>query len=129
LLLSAFVLQALATGAMLGAAQYVATYTLGDQTALTGLFVALVAPALLVMPIARRVADRVGKRRALIGSTGLFALASAALVLARPRPGPWVFACVGLAGVAYAGMQLYPLALLPDVIAADALDRGRDRAG
>lgn len=129
LLLTAFVLQALATGAMLGAAQYVATYTLGDESALTFLFVALVAPALLVMPLARRIADRIGKRRALVGSTALFALATACLLLARPLPGAWVFGCVGLAGVAYAGMQLYPLALLPDVIGADAREHGRDRAG
>src|SRR5690606_8245800 len=53
-LLATFVLQALATGAMLAAAQYVATYTLGDESAVTFLFAALVAPALLVMPLARR---------------------------------------------------------------------------
>lgn len=128
-LLATFVLQALATGAMLAAAQYVATYTLGDETAVTLLFVALVAPALLVMPLARRLADRWGKHRALVAATVLFAAASAALVLAEPLPGPWVYACVGLAGIAYAGMQLYPLALLPDVIAADARRRGAERAG
>lgn len=128
-LLAAFVLQALATGAMLAAAQYVATYTLGDESAVTTLFVALVAPALLVMPLARRFADRVGKRRALVWATALFAVASGALVLAEPLPGVWVYGCVGLAGVAYAGMQLYPLALLPDVIADDAARRGSERAG
>ena len=36
---------------------------------------------------------------------------------------------VALAGLAYAGMQLYPLAMLPDVVAVDARDRGVDRAG
>src|SRR5699024_5985584 len=48
-LLGTFMLQALATGAMLAAAQYVATYTLGEESAVTFLFAALVAPALLVM--------------------------------------------------------------------------------
>lgn len=129
LLLCSFVLQALATGAMLAAAQYVATYTLHDESALTALFVALVAPALLVMPLARRVADRVGKRQALLGSTIAFCAATAVLSLARVAPGGWVLGCVALAGVAYAGMQLYPLALLPDVIAADAAAYGKDRAG
>lgn len=128
-LLTAFVLQALATGAMLAAAQYVATYTLADEAAVTVLFVALVAPALLVMPLARRLADRVGKDRALLLATGTFAVATCSLVLARPFPGPWVFGAVAVAGVAYAGMQLYPLALLPDVIRADADRHGRDRAG
>lgn len=128
-LLAAFVLQALATGAMLAAAQYVATYTLGNEAAVTTLFVALVAPALLVMPLARRLADRVGKHRALVWATVLFAVASGLLVVAGAAPGPWVYGCVGLAGVAYAGMQLYPLALLPDVIADDAARRGSERAG
>lgn len=128
-LLTAFVLQALATGAMLAAAQYVATYTLGDESAVTFLFAALVAPALLVMPLARRLADRVGKLRALVAATTVFAVAAALLVPARVAPGPWVYACVALAGVAYAGMQLYPLALLPDVIGDDARRHGADRAG
>lgn len=128
-LLATFVLQALATGAMLAAAQYVATYTLRDESAVTVLFAALVAPALLVMPLARRFADRVGKRRALVVATALFAVAAASIVLAREAPGPWVYASVALAGVAYAGMQLYPLALLPDVISDDARRRGEERAG
>lgn len=128
-LLLTFVLQALATGAMLAAAQYVATYTLGEESAVTLLFAALVAPALLVMPFARRLADRVGKQRALVLATVLFAVAAAALLPARLAPGAWVYGCVALAGVAYAGMQLYPLALLPDVIFEDARVRGADRAG
>lgn len=128
-LLTTFVLQALATGAMLAAAQYVATYTVGAESAVTGLFVALVAPALLVMAPARRLADRIGKDRALAGSTVLFAFAAGSLVLLVAWPGPWLYVSVGLAGVAYAGMQLYPLAMLPDVISADARRTGEDRAG
>ena len=47
----------------------------------------------------------------------------------RWAPGGWVYVSVALAGVAYAGMQLYPLAMLPDVAAVDARERGVDRAG
>lgn len=127
-LLTAFTLQALATGAMLAAAQYVATYTLGEESAVTVLFVALVAPALVVMPLARRVADRIGKQRALMASAVLFAVATASLMLMTVRPGAWVYLSVALAGVAYAGMQLYPLAMLPDIIAEHS-SRHRDEAG
>jgi len=127
-LLGTFVLQALATGAMLAAAQYVATYTLGKESAVTYLFAALVAPALLVMVPARRLADRVGKKRAFVAATALFVLATASLLLLVGTPGPWLYLSVALAGVAYAGMQLYPLAMLPDVIAADRRRHG-DRAG
>ena len=128
-LLATFVLQALATGAMLATAQYVATYTLGSEDAVTYLFVALVAPALVVMPLATRLARRVGKQRALVGASVLFAAATVSLVFLCWAPGPWVYAPVAVAGVAYAGMQLYPLAMLPDVAAVDARDRGVDRAG
>ncbi|WP_456846336.1 MFS transporter, partial [Cellulomonas sp. P5_C6] len=128
-LLSTFLLQALATGAMLAGAQYVATYTLGSEGAVTYLFVALVAPALLVMPVATRLSRRVGKRRALVGASLLFAVAALSLLPMRWAPGGWVYVSVALAGVAYAGMQLYPLAMLPDVVAVDARERGEDRAG
>lgn len=127
-LLGAFVLQALATGAMLAAAQYVATYTLGQESAVTFLFAALVAPALGVMVPARRLAERVGKKRAFVAATVLFAAAAASLLALTVAPGWWVYLSVALAGVAYAGMQLYPLAMLPDVIAADREAFG-DRAG
>ena len=128
-LLSTFVLQALATGAMLAGAQYVATYTLRDEGAVTFLFAALVAPALLVMPLATRLSRRIGKRSALVGSTTLFAVAAFSLLPMRWAPGEWVYVSVALAGLAYAGMQLYPLAMLPDVAAVDARERGVDRAG
>lgn len=128
-LLAAFVLQALGIGAMLAGAQYVATYVLGSQSAVTVLFAALVAPAVLVMPLCRRLADRVGKHRAYRAATVLFALAALAMVPLAWAPGPWVHVPVAVAGVAYAGLQVFPLAMLPDVAAVDARERGADRAG
>ncbi|MBX9245875.1 MFS transporter [Actinotalea ferrariae] len=128
-LLATFVLQALAIGAMLAGAQYVATYVLGSESAVAVLFAALVAPAVLVMPLARRLADRIGKHRAYRAATLLFAAAALALVPMLWAPGVWVYVPVACAGVAYAGLQVYPLAMLPDVAATDARDRGTDRAG
>ena len=57
-LLLAFGLQGLASGAMLAGAQYVATWVLHDEAAVTFLFVALIGPALLVAPLWRVVAKR-----------------------------------------------------------------------
>ncbi|HPZ49728.1 MAG TPA: MFS transporter [Propionibacteriaceae bacterium] len=127
-LLGTFLLQALATGAMLAAAQYVATYLLRNEGAVTFLFIALVAPAMLVMPLARRLADRIGKRRAYVAATVLFAVAAAALLPAA-QLGAATYAVVAVCGVAYAGMQLYPLAMLPDVIAHDEPGRAGVTAG
>lgn len=128
-LLVAFVLQALATGVMLAAAQFVATYTLEDQSALTFLFAALVGPALLVMPLWTRYAARTGKRPAFTTASVLFGVACLALVAMSWAPGWWVYLPVALAGVGYAGMQLFPLAMLPDVISAAGRERGGAMSG
>ncbi len=128
-LLYAFILQALAAGTMLAAAPYLATYILRNEGAASILFVALVAPALALMPLARRLADRIGKRRAFVVATLVFAAGAGSMLLLFVHVGAWVYASVAIAGVGYAGMQLYPLAMLPDVISADREDGGADRGG
>jgi Na+/melibiose symporter-like transporter len=129
LLLTVFVLQAVATGVMLAAAQYVARYTLGDEAALTFLFAALVGPALLVMPVWARYAGRHGKPRGLTVCSLTFAAAALCLLVLVWAPGPWVYLAVGVAGVAYAGMQMFPLAMLPDVIQSAGRERGGAMSG
>lgn len=128
-LLGVFLLQAVATGVMLAAAQYVATYVLGSQAALTFLFVALVGPALLVMPLWTSYAARHGKARALTAASVLFVVATLALVAVPVMPAWWAYVCVAAAGVAYAGMQLFPLAMLPDVITRAGRERGGAMSG
>lgn len=128
-LLAAFVLQGLATGAMLAGAQFVATWVLGDQRLVTALFVALIAPAVLCAPIWQAIAGRVGKERGFAIASVLFAVAAASLVGMLWAPGPWVYAPVALAGAAYAGLQSLPMAMLPDVISHDARQHGDGRAG
>lgn len=128
-LLTAFVLQGLATGAMLAGAQFVATWVLGNERLVTALFVALIAPAVLCAPAWERVARRLGKERGFVIASALFAVAAASLVGMLWAPGPWVYAPVALAGAAYAGMQSLPMAMLPDVISHDAARHGAGRAG
>ncbi|MGB5953630.1 MAG: MFS transporter [Ornithinimicrobium sp.] len=128
-LLGVFVLQALAIGIMLAAAQYVATYVLGSPTALTFLFLALVGPALIVMPLWTRYAAVYGKPHALRTASLGFFVATIALLGMLVAPGWWVYAAVALAGVAYAGMQLFPLSMLPDVITAAGRERGGTMSG
>jgi Na+/melibiose symporter-like transporter len=128
-LLGAFVLQALATGMMLAALAYVARYLLGSTAATSVLFVCFIAPALLVMPLWRRVAARRGKRFGYLAATSVFLVATLALTAVRSLPAAGVYLVVGLVGVAYAGLQLFPLSMLPDVLAADAVAAGQQRAG
>lgn len=131
MLLATFMLQGLATGLMLAAAQFVARWVLHDEGAVTILFIALIAPALLMAPVWKAVADRIGKERGFRAASALFLLAALALIAMIWWPGWWMLGAVAVAGAAYAGMQTLPMAMLPDVIAHDrAAHRGdAHRAG
>jgi Na+/melibiose symporter-like transporter len=128
-LLATFLLQALATGMMLAGAAYVANWVLGDPDAVTYLFVALIAPALICTPVWAIISRRTGKEWAFGAASVLYGVASLSLVLLAWVPGPWVYVSVALAGAAYAGMQSLPMAMLPDVISHDARKHGPGHAG
>ncbi|WP_226534215.1 MFS transporter [Microbacterium paraoxydans] len=128
-LLGTFVLQALATGTMLAGAQYVATWVLRSEDAVTLVFVALVGPALLATPAWTALARRTGKERAFAVASVLFTVAAATLVIAVWTPGVWIYASVAVAGIAYAGLQSLPMAMLPDVISHDEHTSGPGQAG
>jgi Na+/melibiose symporter-like transporter len=128
-LLGAYLLQALATGMMLAAANYVAVWVMHSDDALTFLFVALIAPAIVFSPVWNVVSRRIGKERAFRIASMMFAIAAASLTVAIWAPGAWIYASVALAGAAYAGMQALPMAMLPDVISHDARTHGPGQAG
>ena len=128
-LLATFALQGLATGLMLAGAQYIATWVLASEDAVTFLFVALIAPALLFAPVWQAIARRIGKERGFVIASSLFGIAALALVGLAWAPGAWVYVPVALAGAGYAGMQSLPMAMLPDVISHDARRNGEGAAG
>lgn len=129
ILLLCFTLQGLATGVMLAGAQYVATWVLDSESAVTFLFIALIGPALLFAPLWRMVAGRVGKERAFRYASSMFGIAALALVGMVAAPGDWIYVPVALAGAGYAGMQSLPMSMLPDVISHDATTHGEGSAG
>ncbi|GAA5154712.1 MFS transporter [Microbacterium pseudoresistens] len=128
-LLATFLLQALATGTMLAGAQYVATWVLHSESAVTLLFVALVGPALIATPLWERLSRRTGKERAFTLASILFLIAATSIAAAIWTPGAWIYASVAVAGIAYAGLQALPMAMLPDVISHDERRHGPGRAG
>lgn len=128
-LLGTFLLQALATGTMLAGAQYVATWVLRDEAAVEVLFIALVGPALIATPVWTAIANRIGKERSFVAASILYLIASASITLAVWAPGLWIYASVAVAGVAYAGLQSLPMAMLPDVISHDERTTGPGQAG
>lgn len=128
-LLSAFVIQAIGIGTLLAGVDYLARVALGDKSWQPVLFVAFVGPALLVMPVWQRVARRHGKRFGYVVATFVFAAGMSAALFARVLPPAPIVAFVALAGVGYAGLQVFPLSLLPDVISAEEERTGQVRAG
>jgi glycoside/pentoside/hexuronide:cation symporter, GPH family len=128
-LLVGFVIQALGIGVMLAGVPYYSRQVLGDEAAGTLLFAALVGPAILVMPMWLRVSRRFGKLRGLIVSSGIFGAAAAVLMVVQRGQTGAAVALVVFVGIGYAGMQMFPLAMLPDVIAADEKASGQRRAG
>ncbi|MCW2758398.1 MAG: major facilitator superfamily 1 [Nocardioidaceae bacterium] len=129
LLLTTFVIQALGVGAMLAGVDYVARHVLDDKGASTVLFVCFVGPALLLTPVWARVGERIGKKRGYVAASLVLAVAALILTGARVEPHVVVFLATALVGVGYAGIQVFPLAMLPDAAAVDARRTGRNRAG
>jgi glycoside/pentoside/hexuronide:cation symporter, GPH family len=128
-LIATFALQALATGLMLAGAQYVATWVLKSEDAVTFLFIALIAPAIICAPLWGALAWRIGKERSFWFASALFGIAALAMIGLLWAPGAWVYLPVALAGAGYAGMQALPMSMLPDVISHDARTNGQGSAG
>jgi Na+/melibiose symporter-like transporter len=133
ILLTAFVIQALATGAMLAGVDYVARELLGSSGMSTVLFVCFVGPALIVTPLWQRYAQSRDKRTGfllaslLLGGGALATLG--ALHLASSLVPVLVPVTVAVIGIGYAGCQMFPLSMLADAAAVDAMRTGSNRVG
>lgn len=128
-LLGCFVLQALGVGAMLAGVAYVSVQLLGSTTAATFLFAAFVGPALLVTPLWERLFVRRGKRAGYTVASVLLVVGALALLASREGLALVVYPAAAVVGVGYAGAQVFPMAMLPDVAARDAERSGRNRIG
>ncbi|MGA9747198.1 MAG: MFS transporter, partial [Nocardioides sp.] len=129
LLLTTFVVQALAVGAMLAGVDYVARHVLEQPGAATILFVCFVGPALLLTPVWAWWGARVGKKRGYLVSSCFLAAGALLLVGAADFPAAVVYVATALVGVGYAGAQVFPRSMLPDTAAVDAVRSGENRAG
>ena len=129
LLLTTFVVQALATGAMLAGVDYMSRNVLENKGASTILFVCFVGPALLLTPVWSAIGARVGKKKGYVAASLFLAAGALLLTTAQHVPGAVVFGATALVGVGYAGAQVFPLAMLPDTAAVDAARSGSNRAG
>jgi glycoside/pentoside/hexuronide:cation symporter, GPH family len=128
-LLVAFVIQAVGVSTLLAGVDYMSRIVLKDPGMQTLLFVSFVGPALLVMPMWQKFGVRYGKRVSYIVATLIFAVPMAGVVAAQVLPGWAIIALSAITGVGYSGMQVFPMAMLPDVITAEEERTGLRRAG
>ena len=124
-----FVVQAAAIGTVLAGVAYVADDLLDSAAANTFLFVAFVGPALLVTPLWERYAATRGKRSGYAVATVFLVVGMAALLAAHEGWLALTYVAAALVGIGYAGAQVFPMAMLPDVAADDASRSGANRIG
>ena len=103
---------------VLAAMPYFAEYELGHAEDTALLVGAFMAPAVLTIPVWVRVARRFGKQRSLLAGQATFVASSLVLSLGATAGLPVVIAAVVVLGIAFAAMQLLPLSMVLDVIAA-----------
>ncbi|MFI6758730.1 MFS transporter [Micromonospora sp. NPDC050417] len=130
LLLACFVVQSAGIATVLAGVNYFVVQVLDDaESGTTWAFAAFVGPALLVMPVWSRVGARVGKLRAFVWASLIFAAGAFALVASPLLPYVLPYLLIVVIGCGYAGLQVFALAMLPDCIAYDTARTGRRQAG
>ena len=129
LLLVTFVVQALAVGAMLAGVDYVARVYLEAPGMSTALFVAFVAPALLVTPLWQRFGERYGKRTGYLVASGLLGGGALLTLVTMQVSLLALVLTTAVIGIGYAGAQMFPMAMLPDNAAVDGMRTGENRVG
>ncbi|MEU5883317.1 MFS transporter [Spirillospora sp. NPDC047279] len=129
-LLGSFAAQSLAVAVMLAGAPYVATYKLGDYGLTSTMFVCMVAPSAVAVPLWRVLARRHGIVPCYLAAVVIFAIAALGLcpAVAAGATGA-VLALTGVIGLCYAATQLLPLSLLPETVHADAERTGHAQSG
>ncbi|WP_329522235.1 MFS transporter [Spirillospora sp. NBC_01491] len=129
-LLGAYVAQTLAVAVMLAGAPYAATYRLGDYGLTSVMFVCMVGPSAVAVPLWRLLARRYGPVPCYTAALVAFALTAAALYPAVSAGSTGaVLGLTVLVGGCYAAAQLFPLTLLPETVHADTSRTGHAQSG
>lgn len=127
--LGTFIVQAIAVGAMLAGVAYVSRDIMGHPSAATWLFVAFVGPAVVVTPLWDLFATRFGKRSGYMAASMFLLIGAVTIWGTGAYDNGKVYIAASIVGVGYAGAQVFPMAMLPDVAAEDARHSGHNRIG
>jgi glycoside/pentoside/hexuronide:cation symporter, GPH family len=113
-----YLVVAITMNLVLAAMPYYAKYVMGHPELTSALVAAFMGPAVLAIPLWALVARRFGKQRSLLAAQAAFVAGSLVLALSTAAAIPVVIGSVAVLGFAFAAMQLLPLSMVPDVIAA-----------
>ncbi|MEU3626088.1 MFS transporter [Amycolatopsis coloradensis] len=128
-LLGVYFIQALGIGTVLAAIPFFAERILGSSGYSTVLFVGFVGPALLTMPLWPKLGASLGKLAGFRIATAAFGVGLLGLLGAQVFPFVVTMVFVAFCGVGYAGISVFPLAILPDLISDEEERTGETRAG
>ncbi len=128
-LVTAYVLQAVAIGMVLSGVVYAARHVVHDPSVATVAFVCFVGPAVVLTPAWSRLSRAVGKKRGFVVASLVMLAGFVALLSAGSGSSLPLLIAAAIIGVGYAGAQLFPLAMLPDIAAEDARISGTNRIG
>ncbi|MFD8497822.1 MFS transporter [Amycolatopsis sp. NPDC059657] len=128
-LLGVYFVQALGIGTVLAGISYYASHILGSSGYRTVIFAVFVLPALGMMPVWPIIGSRWGKLAGFRIATAIFGVALVGLLGGLAFPVWLSLFFAALAGVGYAGISVFPLAILPDLISAEEERTGATRAG
>ena len=132
-LLGVFVLIEVAISVTLAGLPYVADEILATTDGMTPLFVCVIGPMLVTMPVWRSAAVRIGKKSCLVAASLVFGTGVSVVIVlpAITETVRFEVACVAclVAGIGLSGIQLLLQAMLADTLAVDAAESGQRRAG
>lgn len=128
-LVSTFVLQAVATSMLLAGVAYAATHLTRGPADATWVFLACVGPAILVAPLWEKFGLKRGKKAGYLVASVLMLVGLVGMLSARTGSLALTLMTGAVVGIGYAGCQFFPLSMLPDVAAADAAESGVNRIG
>lgn len=127
-LTASYLTMAITMSLVLAALPYFAKYELGRPELTPALVALFMGPAVLTTPLWVLAARRLGKQRCLLTAQSGFVAGSLVLALGAGAGLPVLVIAMALLGVSFAAMQLMPLSMVPDVIAASG-PGGPARAG
>ncbi|MFI0356770.1 MFS transporter [Actinomadura sp. 9N407] len=129
LLMAISAAQMLGVGIMLSGSPYFASYVVGNTGAVTTLFLGIIGPMLVLMPVWVRVSRKFDKRLSMMVATLLFMIGAIALSMTPVFGTLYAHGCVVIMGIGYAGVQLLQFSMLADTLIYDELRSGKRRAG